>query len=416
MPAVGERLAALRSPFAASGIDRCLAVKDLVVVCSSSRGGSSMFSELLRRSPDLLTFSAEINPHVVIAGLGSNAADLDVLRAELGNDLGQPARRVVAADLARHTAWRLTMQWPAEVIDPGRVAEWVHGVLEVLGARTVPFDRAAFVLELLARVRESHPVVNPYRYDLPDAVVAARFPEVAVPAGPPAEPVVEMTPFVLPRPWRVATSTQAAATTVVTTTPRNAFRLPLLADTFPNARLRVVHLTRNPAAAVNGLRDGWLHRGFFFGPCDQPLAISGYSDAFPKWGTRWWNYDRPPQWREWTGQDLVSVCGFQWRAAHEATIEGASRIRADVHRVAVEHIARPGHQRDAAITSLCRWLDIDPHPILRQGPPPVVMPTVAPRPRRWIANTELLAPVLGDPSVVGMARELGYPADPCAWE
>src|SRR3712207_3422561 len=89
------------------GIANCAAVRDLVVVCSSSRGGSSLFGELLRGSPDLLTFSAEINPHVTIPTLGAggcgcellrdpspvagSATGLPILQSELGNDLGRPA-------------------------------------------------------------------------------------------------------------------------------------------------------------------------------------------------------------------------------------------------------------------------------------------------------------------------------------
>ena len=426
---VAARLARLRA-LRGVGAAICNAVRDLVVVCSSSRGGSSLFGELLRRSPDLLTFSAEINPHVTIPTLGSGRScdvvadpaphalrdDLVTLQGELGNDIGRRADVLDPDALALHTAWRLTMQWPSEDIAPSTVAGWVDDALAANGWSTPP-PREAFMLAVLPQIIAAHPSVNPYRYDLPDDVVAAHFPDAVLPEGPTTEPVVEMAPFVLPRAWTAATPTEASRTTVVATTPRNAFRLPLLARAFPNARVRVIHLTRNPAASINGLRDGWLHRGFFSCRSDIPLSISGYSDRHPLWGASWWNYDVPPGWRAWADRSLPEVCGFQWRAAHESTVDVAGRLGLDVHRLAFEDVIGSPDRRRAALQRLCSWLGIDPDALLADTAElPVVMPTAAPRRRRWEDNAELLAPVLRDPQITTTARMLGYSDDPNDWE
>jgi hypothetical protein len=420
---VAARLAALRA--GTDGVQTCLAVRDLVVVCSSSRSGSTMFSELLRRSPDLLTFSAEINPHVTITTLGSGGScdvvanpalsagtgeGMAILRTELGNDLGRAAQDVDDTDFARHVAWRLTMQWPHEAIDPAAVAAAMDD-----GGHTPHAWSAQAFLDVLTRLRAMYPGIDPYRYDLPADAVARCLPGHAPSEGPTAEPVVEMAPFVVPRPWRVVNATEAGRFPVVTTTPRNAFRLPLLAEAFPNARIRVIHLTRNPAAAVNGLRDGWLHAGFFSCRSDEPLQIAGYTDRFPAWGSAWWNYDVPPGWRAWTDRSLVEVCGFQWAAAQRATVEGAAAIGAPVHRIAFEDIATAGVRRDRALRLLAGWLEIDPAP-LADADVPVLMATAAPRPRRWTDNSDALAPVLADRSLLQVASSLGYPTDPSEWE
>lgn len=429
-PAVAQRLSALRQTGPDAAGQSCLAVRDLVVVCSSSRGGSSLFGEVLRRSPDLLTFSAEINPHVTISTLGSGGgcdvvADpapfagegggLQTLRVELGNDLGRPGRDVDIDAFSRHVAWRLTMQWPGEQIDAGEVAGWVDDVLAAQPDADPMTDRAAFALALLRRVQGAHPAVNPYRYDIPDPEVAAAFPEAAIAQGPTAEPVVEMAPFVLPRVWQVVSAAEASTRTVVATTPRNAFRLPLLARAFPNATVRVVHLVRNPAASVNGLRDGWLHRGFFSCRSEVPLAIAGYTDAFPAWGAAWWNYDVPPGWREWVERPLTEVCGFQWHAAHTATLHAASRMGLGVHRVAMEDLVGSPDRRADTLRSLAKWLGVDPAPLTVGDELPVVMPTAPPLPRRWTANAGELAYALEDPGMLALARQLGY-GDPITWQ
>ena len=36
-------------------------------------------------------------------------------------------------------------------------------------------------------------------------------------------------------------------------TPSNAYRLPFIQALFPSARIRILHLVRNPAASINGL-------------------------------------------------------------------------------------------------------------------------------------------------------------------
>jgi hypothetical protein len=391
---VAQRLAALRRRRGADGAATCEAVRDLVVVVSSSRGGSSLFAALLRGAGALLHTSAEVNPHVVIAtGCRSSCealadpaafADVAVLRGELGLDVGQPLEEPddVAA-FADQVTWRLTMQWPEHVFDPDGVARDVRGTLDQLG-----YDgREAFFARLLSR----YPAVVAGAYDGLDA---------RPPHAPPGEPVVEMRPFVVPRPWRRTTLDEAATLPLLLVTPRNVFRLPLLAAAFPNAPLRLIHLTRNPAAAANGLLDGWRHWGFASCRLDHG---------------RWWHYDVPPGWGAWLDRPLVEVCGFQWRAAHEAALDAAARY--DTHRVHFEDVVGPVDRRRQVLAALGDWLGAGAAEVtaLADTALPVVMPTEDPRPARWRANAGELAPLLSDPATLDLAERLGYAPDPTTW-
>ncbi|MFA9430700.1 sulfotransferase [Egicoccus sp. AB-alg2] len=423
--AVDHRLAALRERRARHAEPAlCDEVRDLVVVCSSSRSGSSLLGELLRRSPELVTTSAETNPQFVVPVLGRGpdlladpspvcaaGAGREVVRSELSLDLGAaapPTAPPSGHDLevfADHVAWRLTMQWPREPIDP----EHVRAVVADLG---VPEQvDAAWFGRLLSVLRTSYPSLDARRYDLP----AEQLPEGAVPAdeeAPAAEPIVEMAPFVLPRRWRAATPAEVRTRPVVLVTPRNAFRLPLLASLFPAARLRVVHLVRNPAAAVNGLRAGWLHPDFV--ACRLPeLDLDGYD--VPPARRDEWSFDLPPHWRELTGRPLVEVCAEQWRSANEATIAAAADLDAERHVVRFEDVVGSPRRRAAALGALADHLGIAAAPLVDHHRLPVVMATEAPRPGRWRDNAAHLDPVLRDPAVRAMARRLGYGADPAGW-
>lgn len=380
------------------------AVREVVVVASSSRGGSSMVGELLRRAPGLVHLSAEVNPLFVAAGL-SSGEERAVLEGELSADLGVPVADPDPDDLCLQTAWRLALQWPLAGIDLDEARRAAGAALDRLPA----FDRTAFLLEVLA----SLPAADPWYYDLPAARVAERFPERPPPEGPPAEALVEMPPFVLPRPWRRASPEELATGTVVLTTPRNSYRLAFLRTVFPNARLRVVHLVRNPAASVNGLVDGWLHRGFFNVQVDRPLHIAGYSDRFP-WGARWWNYDFPPDWQAVADLPLPLVCAAQWRSMHEAALAAVDELGLEVLRLRYEDLAGPTGPRDAALDALARFLGLGPAVLTGTALPPV-MATEPPRPGRWRARAEELAPVLRDRATLELAERLGYEPRPETW-
>ncbi|MBA2637355.1 MAG: sulfotransferase [Solirubrobacterales bacterium] len=375
------------------------AVRELIVVVTSSRGGSSLLGELLRRHAGLLHFPAELNPYVAIAQLDRERDRRQVLADELALAIGQPEAHP-GPGYADEVAWRLLAQWPD--LELGDAARFVGDRTDGLGAQPG--------LSVIAAVRAEHPEVELSRYDVPGAGLGDR---VLKAAGPTAETVIEMTPFVLPRPWQRATPAEVALLPLLLSTPRMTYRLPLVRALFPNARIRLLHLTRNPAGATNGLIDGWLSSGFFSTPVPTPLNISGYSDRFPEWGTRWWCYEVPPDWASLTDRPLAEVCAAQWRSAHTTAFE----LPEERLRIAYEDLVGPDEQRQALAERLAAWIGLDPGPLaelLVRGLPPV-MATRAPRPGRWREREDELLPVLIDDETLALAERLGHPPDPSQW-
>ena len=409
---VRERLASLRE---ASGLPHPPSVaanaRQVVVIASSSRGGSSLLAEMLRAVPHLAHFPAEINPALRLADLthpctpsGSDAlrpdelsaASLALLDDELSFQCGAPATVHDDEAAQRHAldlACRLAMQWPERVFHFDEVRRWLR--------MATPGDVRAFLRAA---------AVDGRRYDVP----RLGLPASDGPLGPPGRRLVEEPPFVAVGPWKALSAEQLQTRPLVVKTPSNVYRLSALGSIFPRATLRVLHLTRTPAAAVNGLYDGWRHAGFFSHEVNARLDIAGYAEL-GEWARRWWKFDLPPGWRDFTGASLLEVCAFQWRAAHEAVLGWLdAHPSVDRFRLRFEDLEGSEGQRREALRGLQAWLGAPLvevlEPFIRHGLPPV-MATVPPQRDRWSARAEVLAPVLASPAIRHVADALGYATD-----
>jgi hypothetical protein len=417
-----EQARALRAP----GVDGVTsAVREVVVVVSSSRGGSSMLADLLRSSPGLLHLTAEIGPFLRLAGLGfpDSGTDSDVLgpehvpevgtaaRAclddELGREVGQPSARLDVEALAADVAWRTTIQWPTVPIDPaacaGEVVDIVAALRRARGWDEHEVDADAVALEVVRRLRAAGHDVDPWYYDVSSDL--AREVADGPPGGPPGRWIVEEPPFVAARRWQLATADDLATKPLVVKMPSNAYRLGFLRALFANARFRVLHLTRNPAASINGLYDGWRHHGFHAHRLDEPLEVDGVRDG-DRW---WWKFDLPPGWRDHTRGDLLDICAFQWRSAHQAVLAELGEGSTDHRRLRFEDVQDDDRRLDV-VEALADWLGVPFTGALREravdgvGP---LMVTSPPARRRWQAREPAVRAAI-DGDVRRVADALGY--------
>jgi hypothetical protein len=398
----------------------CERVRHVVLIVCSSRGGSSVFTEMLRHHAGMIHLPGEINPLLSMAGLThpDSGTDSDALSAAhvtdttaailsraFAHQAGRPDRVPDAARLTRDLVWRLTAQWPDVAFSEARVATCVDAALGDLvegGAIQSNYVR------LIQAIRRAYPEVNPWYADLDPVLVSTQFPDVAEPRGPASSSVIEEAPFVLTQPWRPVTEADLDTQPLVFKTPSNAYRLPFLRALFPHARVQLLHLTRNPAAAINGLVDGWRFRGFHAHRMDSPLAldVDGHPDD-----AHWWKYDLPPGWRAWTDKRLAEIAGFQWSAAHSAVLDHTATHPIDTFRLRFEDVVGPVEVRERRVGALLEWIGVDPDPemrrVIHEGLPPV-MATARPRQRRWFARAALLDPVLRRDDVAKTAERLGY--------
>ena len=405
-------------------------IQDVVFVQCSSRGGSSVFMEMLRHSQSFHHLSGEIGPALALAGLtfphsqtGSDALSAEhatedarriihnALRSDIGNPMLVQALPPGADNLARTLSWRLKAQWPLLGVSEHAIRDAVsYALTDPLKGHDFSTNQR-FQAALLQRLRESQSAYNPWYYDLDPNLVRAVFPDVPQAKGPPSSAIIEEPPFVLSGPWRHTPTAELSSRPLILKTPSNAYRMPFLRALFPKARVRVVHLTRNPAASINGLVDGWRFRGFHAHRMTPPLEITGIHPE----DREWWKYDLPPGWERWRSASLVQVAAFQWSSAHQSILNTVPTDSRDTLRLRFEDVVGPS--RIQAFQTLFDWLgvplDAPMATVIETGLPPV-MATQRPRQRRWFDRAEELGPVLQTDAVVRVARELGY-TDPSEW-
>lgn len=414
-------------------------VRRLVVIGSSSRGGSTIFTELLRQTNELLHLRAEINPFLRLTSLcfptsGTSdrlvAAQAAPARARLGEllfyEAGNPVRGFRDAEslwsFAVDLACRLTLQWPRSRFEPSTLLPVIEVALARLERqlgwhpnelRDVQIFHAAF----LAALKRPYPEIEPWFYDIaPDLLeryCGPRPPQLLLP-----ELLIEEPPFVTLGPWRYPTAADLDQRPLVIKTPSNAYRLGFLQQLFHRSKLSLVHLVRNVAASVNGLYDAWRSPAFFSHQLSTDLRIGSYSECF-SWGSRWWKLDLPPGWERWTARPLHQVCAFQWRSAHESLLAWHHDQAAPPHlAVRFEQImGSPRERRDAFDrlgTFLGASLEDSVKAALDDRLPPL-MATSRPRQRRWFERAALLQDVLRDPDNIAVMERLGYELDPSTW-
>ena len=393
------------------GFDLCAEARRVVLLSSSSRGGSSMLSEVLRRCTDVIHLRAELGPFLRLAGydeaesdaLGAEArGERDRLSVELSLDAGNYTDAADPEAFALDVAWRLLVQWPAADFGLDDAMRWVTAALA--DPRSAGSSDRIW-LAVLARARREGHDLCPWFYDLPPDQIAAAFAGLQRPVGPPGPHLLEEPPFVAIRPWRRATVEAIRSRPLLIKTPSNAYRLPFLRRLFPRAEIRILHLVRQPAAALNGLYDGWRFGGFHSYPATD-LRIAGYTDVRPG-DAGWWKYDRPPGWRAMGQRPLLDVCAFQWAAAHRAILDWVDGHAPPYLCVRFEDTLGP--DRLATFRRIAAFLGVELTGALLKaanlGIEPV-MATARPRAHRWRDRADLVGPYLDTDPVATVAERI----------
>lgn len=412
-------------------------VRNVLVIDAASRSGSSFLHHLLSQHPDVISLNGEGLVFEKLHGLGlaGSADDSDLIPesavsseaiTSIAEDILKDSGSLHGAgtgggfpedDYRADCVQRLILQYP-EIDFPAEVLFAVcTDALRSSRGKAPGFPAAGYWLEVLRGLRRRSYAVSPAHYDLRGSDPAADFPAAPDLLAPPFEDIcLEEPPFVVPLPRRFPDKGGLSAKTLLLKSSSNCYHMRLVKRMFPKARFKFVVLTRNPAAAVSGLMDGWLSNGFYSRNVGRvgALAIQGYSlDRLP-WTKKWWNFDLPPGWADLRAGTLQEVCAHQWASANE-------HILRDIGDKTVGDHLRVRYESFLDSRSLSRELGKILEFAELGGPTPVdgaasqrVMCVAPPAPQKWRKRKDVIAPLIESRRIAALAAELGY--DPAGWE
>lgn len=416
-------------------------IKKVAIICSASRSGSSLLAEVLKQIPGIYSLSGESVPFYKLNGLSGDFFPSDEIPFGLEKETGYLAGlpRDFLSDFsmlldsndvfndnglleryADNIILRLPLQWPGIAFSYETLRPLVFEALDAHRSSRGGFRVKEFYLELLSCLRREYSAIDPYYYDIPVDMVQKKFPEVNIPAGPPNSALtIEEPLFILLSPSRKVSSIDLGANTLLLKSSVDCYRMRFIERLFPGAELKIIYLTRNPAASINGLYDGWLHRGFFshnlgfllgnkaFGLAS--LEISGYSDKYA-WGRQWWNYDLPAGWQDHAKKRLEEVCGFQWYSANRSAKLYLDEARKKYCRVRCEDLFLSRDSLKVELEKITDFIGLGRCAAKNAEVKnlPVMQASEKPENRRWKKRKDIILPLLDDPGISGMAEILGY--------
>jgi hypothetical protein len=129
---------------------------------------------------------------------------------------------------------------------------------------------------------------------------------------------------------------------VLEKTPKNALRVPFLAEVFPQARF--VYLYRDPRQTLSSMIEAW-----------QSGRFRTYA-GLPGWEGLPWSMLLVPGWRELNGRSLQQIVAAQWEITTQTLLDDLSALPAG--RCQVVHydtfLANPADE----VARLCKSLDL----------------------------------------------------------
>jgi len=389
-------------------------IKQVAVILTAPRSGSSLLKSVLSVHPDIASLDGEMEPFLALTrnGFGNNAdsdafsqlSNRDALLDNIFDDMTLPADGNPDYGFLK-SRWkkRLLLQFPTLFSDAGVYGQLLLDLDAIFDqAKEQQIQGEAMLQDLiLAKVFKSQTWRLDYYDGKKNPLASHCFNEAMK---------LEEPPFVLPRHYRRQfKSGDTEDKTLLFKTPPDVYRLGIYEQLFPNAQIRYLHLTRGYAQSVNGLMDGWLSPVAFFSrdmeSAGVNLSIKGYSNLVG-FGKRWWKFDLPPNWREYTNASLEEVCLNQWLSAHHAIL--SSRI--GTLTVSFEDFLSKPAAVIKKITSYLGLREMSGLPAF-----PVTMATETPKIRRWQKREDSLLRLGERSEVKKMMGNLAYQMSPDTW-
>jgi hypothetical protein len=174
-----------------------------------------------------------------------------------------------------------------------------------------------------------------------------------------------------------------AAPRLLEKTPKNALRIALLNEVFPDALF--IYLFRNPRENISSMIDAW-HSGRFVTYRNLP------GRAAP------WSLLLPPGWQQHHNSSVARIAAFQWKAANTAILQELVKLGKD--RWSAVSYGQQVHATGETVRRLCEFCDVSAEGILASLSAGELKPSrytlTLPHADKWHKNASALSEILPD--------------------
>jgi len=375
-------------------------IKRVAVILTGSRSGSSLMKAVVSKSNDVAYLSGEEEPFFILTGNGfpwsSDSDGFNTIKNKqklldnLFDDLGINDKVFNLTKTLHDWRNRILLQFPdvdSDVIDyqlPKYVSKFY----------TEGTDYTEATQKMLFTTFKEKAGL----YDICDGSYDFMLQKFKI----------EEPPFVIPPQRRKFTENDIEDKVLVFKTPQDCYRIGIFEELFPNADIKYIHLTRGFAQTINGLMDGWLSDTGFFAHdvsiINEKLNIEGYSDVKP-YGSKWWKFDLPPNWKDYKDAPLHEVCLNQWHSAHTHILNSGKQV---LHIRFEDFLTDP----NTTANKITDYLGINP---IKIDHIPVVMATEKPEQFRWMKRSALINDLSQRKEVKELMDALKYKMEPELW-
>lgn len=309
--------------------------------------------------------------------------------------------------------FRLSIQWTQFDFLYLKVKKWIDETLEELTKNynwnNGKFkDKNLFFVLFLHKVCKEFPDINPYYYDIPIDLIQKYFPNKSRPVGPHSNLIIEEAPFIVPSPVKKLNDEELNTKSLLMKSPSDSYRLDFLKSFFKNADFKILYLTRNPAASINGIMDGWLHYGFYSHLISNKIVPEKNRQNY------WWCFDLPPNWDGFIHKALIDICAFQWKSANDRILEFIKTSKCIYLQIYFEELISSYEKRKVLFKNICDFLslkfkkEIDKYIVNLSEP---IMATEIPKTMRWKKRHDIILEKINEDGIKDTMKNLGYNFD-----
>lgn len=138
-------------------------------------------------------------------------------------------------------------------------------------------------------------------------------------------------------------------------TPRNAFKVELLNEIFPDAIF--IYIKRDGRSNISSLIEAWKKRSLEDITHSKRLPQITKELNFTNYDGKAWRFTLPPNWESYINSSLEEVCAFQWKSANDAIQQSLKNIeKSRVLEISYEDLVT---NTEDQISTICDFAGIE---------------------------------------------------------